>query len=212
MTGALCFAGSSRVAHRIRFAAIMVVWCVGALGGGSGSGSAAVMARMLGEAPSVHVVLVPAPVALRRGCQQAAQRLDVIVFCPTRVPRGWVPAQVCAGCNGTFSATGWFPAPPTYRGQPGEHTGHFTVWAASPQKVRRGFVGCLNGKRGRPIHIEDRSFAWVTCPPGSTLDAAHVLLQWSHAGWLYAISLHADTTVNRDLLRRIASSISIVKP
>ena len=73
------------------------------------------------------VQLVPAPTALARGCTDAARRLGIAVQCPTRVPRGWSP-RVCAGCNGTFSATGWFPAPRGYVGQPGEATGHFTVW------------------------------------------------------------------------------------
>ena len=47
---------------------------------------------------------------------------------------------------------------------------------------------------------------WVTCPSGSTPDAGHVLLQWSRKRWIYALSLHGDTPMNR-LLRAIARSI-----
>lgn len=48
---------------------------------------------------------------------------------------------------------------------------------------------------------------WVTCPPGSTLDSGHVLLRWRHERWAYAVSLHADTTTNRRLLRDVAATL-----
>jgi hypothetical protein len=191
----------------LRLVPICCLLCVGAW---AGSGSAAGLAGMPSR-PSVEVSLERAPRALLRGCSTAARRLKVAIYCPTRVPGHWTVAHVCAGCNGTFSATGWFPTPAAYVGQPGEHTGHFTVWAARPRKVREGFVGCPNGKRARPTRVAGRNAAWVTCPSGSTLDGGHVLLQWSRHGWLYAISLHADTSLNRNLLRRIATTITIVK-
>ena len=191
----------------LRLVSICCLLCVGAWAGSeSATGLAGIPSR-----PSVEVSLERAPRALLRGCRTAARRLKVAIFCPTRVPRRWTVAHVCAGCNGTFSATGWFPAPTGYVGQPGERTGHFTVWAARPRKVREGFVGCLNGKRARPTRVAGHNVAWVTCPPGSTLDGGHVLLQWSRQGWLYAVSLHADTSVNRHLLRRIATTMTIVK-
>ena len=158
-----------------------------------------------------RIPLAASPAKLRTGCRRAARRLDVAIYCPTRVPVRWSPLRVCAGCNGTFSATGWFPAPRGYVGQPGESTGHFTVWAAPPAKIRQGYVGCLNGTRSRSTRVGGHTAVWVVCPPGSTLDGGHILLRWSQNGWLYAVSLHTDTAVNRNLLRRIAARMTLVR-
>ena len=160
----------------------------------------------------VRIALAPSPAALRSGCRRAAHRLSVPIYCPTSVPAGWAPAHVCAGCNGTFSATGWFPAPHGYVGQPGEHTGHFTVWAAPRAKIRQGYVGCPDGTASGTTRVGGHAAVWVVCPSGSSLDAGHVLLRWPRDGWLYAVSLHTDTAVNRNLLRRIAASMAVVQP
>ena len=164
------------------------------------------------HASRVRIALAPSPAVLRTGCLRAARRLNVPIYCPTSVPAGWSPAHLCSGCNVTFSATGWFPAPAGYVSQPGEKTGHFTVWAAPLAKVREGYVGCVNGTRSRPTRVGGHAAVWVVCPPGSTLDGGHVLLRWSRDGWLYAVSLHADTAVNRSLLRQIAARMTVVKP
>jgi hypothetical protein len=162
--------------------------------------------------PRVGIALAPSPAMLRSSCRRAAHRLNVPIYCPTSVPARWSPAHLCGGCNGTFSATGWFAAPAGYVGQPGENAGHFTVWAAPPAKVRAGYVGCVNRTRSRPTRVGGHAAVWVVCPPGSTLDAGHVLLRWSRHGWLYAVSLHSDTAANRNLLRRIAAWMTVVQP
>ena len=158
---------------------------------------------------TVH--LVPAPTALVRGCTDAARHLEVAVQCPTRVPRGWRP-RVCAGCNGTFSATGWFPAPRAYVGQPGEATGHFTVWAAPPRRIQQGYVGCVRGRALQRTRVRGVTMTFVTCPPGSSLDSGHVLLRWSREGWLRALSLHGNTRLNRLLLLRMAATLTTHSP
>ena len=190
---------------------LSVVWCLVLFSGGGGSAATSGAVIQLEEGSKAEIALVAAPVALRRGCLRAARRLGVAVYCPTRVPRGWAPAHLCAGCNGTFSATGWFRAPRGYVGQPGERTGHFTVWAARPAQVRQGYVGCVDGTMAGRVRVGGHAALWVVCPPGSTLDAGHVLLRWSRREWLYAVSLHADTAVNRSLLRRIAARMTVVQ-
>jgi hypothetical protein len=153
--------------------------------------------------------LIPASSTLRRGCSRAARRLKVAVYCPTRVPARWSP-RICAGCNGTFSATGWFPAPKGYVGQPGEQTGHFTVWAAPPRLIREGYVGCTNGTRSGHLRLARFRMVWITCPEGSTLDSGHIVLQWSRGRWTYALSLHTDTPPNRSILRTVARTVDKV--
>jgi hypothetical protein len=168
-------------------------------------GPAASGALLRPEATSIR--LVAASSTLRRGCSRAARKLKAAVYCPTRVPAGWLP-RICAGCNGTFSATGWFPAPKGYVGQPGERTGHLNVWAAPPRLIREGYVGCANGTRsGARLRIAHLSMAWIICPRGSTLDSGHIVLQWSRGGWIYGLSLHSDTSTNRAILRTIARSL-----
>lgn len=112
------------------------------------------------------------------------------------------------GLNGIFSGSGWFLAPRGYVGQPGKPTGHFTVWAAPPAKIREGYVGCPDGRRSGGAHVRTATMEWVTCPSGSTLDSDHVLLQWSRRHWRYALSLHSDTPTNRGLLRAIAGILT----
>jgi hypothetical protein len=156
---------------------------------------------------ATSIRLVAASSTVRRGCLRAARRLKAAVYCPTRVPAGWSP-QICAGCNGTFSATGWFPAPKGYVGQPGERTGHFNVWSSPPRLIREGYVGCANGTRsGARLRIAHLRMAWIVCPEGSTLDSGHIVLQWSRGQWIYGLSLHSDTSTNRATLRAIARSL-----
>ena len=161
--------------------------------------------------PRVGIALAPSPAMLRSSCRRAARPPERPIYCPTSVPARWSPAHLCGGCNGTFSATGWFAAPAGYVGQPGENAGHFTVWAAPPAKVRAGYVGCVNRTRSRPTRVGGHAAVWVVCPPGSTLDAGHVLLRWRGTGGLRG-SLHSDTAANRNLLRRIAAWMTVVQP
>src|SRR5947208_8143350 len=88
------------------------------------------------------VRLVRAPPPVYRACVVAARRLRSVIYCPTRVPRKWgTQMQVCADCNGTFSATGSFPAPRRYVGVE-YRTGHFSFWAEPRRLVRQWLVGC----------------------------------------------------------------------
>jgi hypothetical protein len=157
------------------------------------------------------IPLRQAPTALRRGCERAARRLNVSIYCPERVPARWKP-QLCVGCNGTFSATGWFPAPTGYVGTPGEPTGHFTVWAARPRFIRDGYVGCTNGKKLGRLLTAHLRMTWLRCPAGSSLDSGHILLQWTSSSWVYALSLHTDSSTNRRLLRMIARHLDRISP
>lgn len=119
--------------------------------------------------------------------------------------------EVCNGCNGTFSATGSFPAPRGYRGVPNEYrTGHFTIWAEPRSLIRQWLVGCPGKVLGH-IRIRGLSMVWSTCPSGSELDAGHVLLEWSRNRWRYALSLHSNTPTNRELLRVMAEHLSEVR-
>jgi hypothetical protein len=120
---------------------------------------------------------------------------------------------VCAGCHGLrlFSATGWFPAPRGYVGQPGEPTGHLNLWAASRRLFRLGYVGCPDVVKSWKRRIAGRSTTWLVCPQGSTLDSGHVVVQWSAPGWVYGLTLHSNTTTNRRLLAAIARHLVRVR-
>lgn len=117
--------------------------------------------------------------------------------------------QACADCNGTFSATGSFPAPRGYRGVE-YRTGHFTIWAEPQRLVQQWLVGCPDKVLGH-IRIRRLSMVWTTCPSGSELDAGHVLLEWSRNRWRYALSLHSNTPTNRQLLRVMAENLIEVR-
>jgi hypothetical protein len=119
---------------------------------------------------------------------------------------------VCNGCNGTFSLTGSFPAPHGYVGPPGEvGVGHSTVWAATMKFIREGYVGCTDGRTIRHEKVAGRDTTWIFCPPGSELDSGHVLVEWSRRGWIYALSLHSNTSTNRRLLQIMAEHVIEVR-
>lgn len=162
---------------------------------------------------ALAIRLLPAPIALRRGCASAARRLEVVIYCPTRVPAKWSPPYICAGCHSLrlFTATGWFPAPRAYVGQPGEPTGHLNVWAASSRMVRLGYVGCPGRTASGLLRIAGLRATWIVCPEGSTFDSGHVVLQWSRNGWTYGLSLHSNTATNRRLLRMIAGYLARIR-
>ena len=117
---------------------------------------------------------------------------------------------VCNGCNGTFSLTGSFSAPPGYMGEPGEVGGHFTVWAATRRFIRQGFVGCTDGRKLRHARVAGRKTTWIFCPPGSEFDSGHLLVEWSRRRWIYALSLHRNTPTNRRLLVTMAEHVTEV--
>ncbi len=189
-----------------RLVALLLVVVVLAAGESVGAGTV-----YLSPQSSVNGIrLVPASRAIHIGCAEAAAKLKTAIYCPTRVPARWVP-RFCVGCNGTFSATGWFPAPKGYRGQPGESTGHFTVWAARPRFIREGYVGCSDGTISGHVLVARVRMTWVVCPKGSTLDSGHVLLRWSRDGWIYALSLHSNSSTNRHLLRLIAGHLVLIR-
>jgi len=160
----------------------------------------------------VRVRLVSAPPPVKRACRTASRRLDAGIYCPTLVPPKWgTQMEVCAGCNGTFSATGSFPAPRGYVGIPGEYrTGHFTIWAEPHRLIRQWLVGCNGNPFGHTV-IAGLRMTWTTCPSGSELDSGHVLLEWSTGRWLYALSLHSNTPTNRRLLRIMAAHLALIR-
>lgn len=120
--------------------------------------------------------------------------------------------QVCAGCNGTFSATGSFEGKRTYLGVPGSPGwGHFTVWAATRRLIREGFVGCTDGRNLFSSSSNHLKLSWIYCPPGSELDSGHVLVEWARGRWIYALSLHSNTPVNRRLLQAMAGRVVWVR-
>lgn len=159
------------------------------------------------------VRLVRAPPAVRATCMTASRRLRVVIFCPTRVPPKWgTQIEVCTGCNGTFSATGSFHGPRDYVGVPGAPGwGHLTVWAATQRLIDQGFVGCTDGRTLNHETIAGRRTTWIFCPPGSELDSGHVLVEWSSNHWIYALSLHSNTAMNRQLLRIMAEHVAEVR-
>jgi hypothetical protein len=163
---------------------------------------------LLGSIP-----LVRAPRAVRNACVKAARQLKVGIYCPTLVPVKWgTQMLVCAGCNGTFSATGDFPAPRDYLGPPDEsRAGHFTIWAATASLIQQLFVGCTDGRISGRSRIAGLGMTWIDCPPGSELDSGHILLEWSRGSWIYGLSLHRDTPTNRRLLRVIAAHVVKVR-
>jgi hypothetical protein len=157
------------------------------------------------RAPAIR--LVPASAVVRRSCLRAARRFTVTIYCPMRVPAHWVTDLICIDCNGTFSITGGFTAPRNYLGMV-RGSGHFTVWAATPALIRQGYVGCTDGRPSGRARLAGLQMRWIDCPQGSGLDGGHILLQWSHGGWRYALSMHSDTSTNRQLLRMIARHLA----
>jgi hypothetical protein len=52
----------------------------------------------------------------------------------------------------------------------------------------------------------------VRCPVGPPPHSGHLLLRWTRQGFNYAVSLHGDSPVNRDLLILIAERVYYVAP
>ncbi|MGZ5288803.1 MAG: hypothetical protein ACXWZU_12205 [Actinomycetota bacterium] len=55
---------------------------------------------------------------------------------------------------------------------------------------------------------------WVTCPDNRNppQDSGHVMLEWTEAGIVYAVSVHTDTPVNRRLALFLAQHLVLVEP
>jgi hypothetical protein len=162
---------------------------------------------------AVTVRLEKAPTSIHAVCKKAVSRLHYPVICPRSVPRGWSELD-CAGCNGTFSITGWFRGPRGYKGVPDEpEWGHMTVWAARRAGIEGLYVGCPDGRAVGTLRLRGgRHAQWIRCPIGSELDSGHVVLQWEVHGVHYGVSAHTDDATNRQLIVDVVSSLEMVAP
>jgi hypothetical protein len=113
-----------------------------------------------------------------------------------------------------------FQGPPSYVGMPdaggsASDIGHLNIWSIPRERLDTAGLGCA--AKGRAMGIIDMKGAqaqWIACPAGQNppVDSGHIMLQWSHSGIVYTVSVHTDTAMNRRLALFIAEHLVIVQP
>lgn len=173
-------------------------------------------------APSAGGVTLVAPTSkVLDVCQTAADRLDRQIPCPSLLPED--PYHTGAATSlreGSFFFQRVFQGPESYVGMPNADgsvgsVGHLNIWSIPRRALDSSSLGCA--VRGRPvgaINMDGTAARWIACPAGrsSPEDSGHIMLQWSSAGIVYAVSVHTNTRANRRLALFIATHLNIVEP
>jgi hypothetical protein len=157
-------------------------------------------------------------------CQRAANRLGWPVPCPSLLPAHHLfsNTELCKAClpDGIFLIQEVFQGPPSYVGMPQidgsvSHVGHLNIWSTLRGTLDAAGLGCTaRGRTGGTIEVRGEAAQWVTCPAvrNPPQDSGHVMLEWSVAGIVYAVSVHTDSPVNLSLALFIAQHLVLVEP
>jgi hypothetical protein len=166
------------------------------------------------------VDLVKPSSRLLRYCQAAANRLDWQILCPSLLPADpYFPGTCCLNKR-IFLIQEVFQGPPSYVGMPNADgsagdVGHINSWSIPREALDSSGLGCVEkGKWGGAIDLNGTAAEWTVCPAGRDppQDSGHIMLQWSNAGVVYAVSAHTDTPENRSLVLFIATHLTLVEP
>jgi hypothetical protein len=104
-----------------------------------------------------------------------------------------------------------FTGPPGYRGPlggKGGRSGHLAIWTIAPTSdfYQDGLFGCPGGGQKQHGH-------WWVCPATSAnLNSGHVAFQWSVDNVVYALSVHGDAEINRQIVRELLDQLRLVGP
>ena len=166
------------------------------------------------------VALVTPTSEVERYCQAAADRLDWAILCPSLLPVDPYFPDTCCLARSIFLIQEVFKGPPSYVGMPdtdgsASDVGHLNIWSIPSGTLDTAGVGCTaNGSPGGTIDMNGAAARLIACPAGRNppQDSGHIVLQWSEAGIVYAVSVHTDTPVNRRLALFVAEHLVIVEP
>jgi hypothetical protein len=164
------------------------------------------------------IYLVPPDPPILPICREASRRLGFTVLCPAVVPGDANSFVDCAiiGCvsDDALVLSFAFSGPPGYLGIPGQSGNHlFVLEARAGREAAIGFLGCDGPARHRGTVVVRRlEGTWIDCPAGSSMNSGHVMLVWTQRAIRYAVSLHSDTPVNRDLALAVADRLLAVSP
>ncbi|TMK96406.1 MAG: hypothetical protein E6G40_12040 [Actinobacteria bacterium] len=163
------------------------------------------------------IYLVPPEPSVLATCRSAADRLGAAVLCPTVVP-GAADSMVECGPErcvffGALALQFTFSGPPGYVGIPGQDGNHLFLLEARAGRERDvEFLTCQGGRRAGSATVRGRAGRWIDCPGGSSMNSGHVMLVWTEGVVRYAVSLHADTPVNRRIALAFADRLGAAHP
>jgi hypothetical protein len=158
------------------------------------------------------IYLVPPDPPILPVCEEAARRLGITVLCPTLVP-GTADSLVDCDQSCVFFKSlvlhFTFSGPPGYVGIPGQNGNHlFVLESRAGNESEVEFLTCSDGRTASGATVTGTAARWVTCPAnGSGMNSGHVMLVWTLEGIRYAVSLHADTDLNRKIAMAVAERL-----
>jgi hypothetical protein len=214
-----------RMRAEIGYCVLIVVSSLGCTGGGSDLtprvSSESVVPTTTANLSGLALVKPRSEVSTY--CQDAADRLDRPILCPSLLPSDpYFPEnQLCRVClrQGYFAIDEVFQGPPSYVGMPAadgsaSDVGHLDIWSTPSETLDTVGLGCTKGRPSETIDLNGTTARWIACPAGRNppQDSGHIVLQWSDAGIVSAVSMHTDTPVNRSLVLFIAEHLVLVEP
>jgi hypothetical protein len=217
---------------------VLLLVVIGIVGAACSSGSQRSTPSSTTRQPAALVNLVPASAELRGQCAAAANRLRFAVPCPTQVPARAGMGMSCprpqgaalGPCLGLEGAPPYpvfgldlsgFDVPADYVGVDGKALGHLVVEARphvdSPPNP------CVGGTVLGNVALGLWTPTELTCPNagvmvqreamhGEGAHAGHLLFEWNQDGIEYIASAHGPTRVNRELLRQVVTSMTLIGP
>lgn len=163
--------------------------------------------------------LAPTPDAVRRTCRAAQRLTHAVIYCPSRLPAGWMTDTVgdpdcpTAGCAAPLlSISGSFMNPgfSTPESSNGFGLGNASMWAASEWQLRHYPVpiGCgaaspnANAKLLSRTTFGRHPAAWYQCPAEGPL-----MLKWHIGPESYGITADGPASLRRRLIQYVGAHL-----
>ncbi len=163
--------------------------------------------------------LAPTPDAVRRTCRTAQRFTHAVIYCPSRLPAGWMtdtvgdpdcPTADCAAPLLSISGSFMDPGFSTPESSNGFGLGNASMWAASEWQLRHYPlpIGCgaaspnANAKLLSRTTFDRHPAAWYQCPAGGPL-----MLKWHIGRESYGITADGPASLRRRLIKYVAAHL-----
>ena len=162
--------------------------------------------------------LVPTSARLRRQCRQAAERLGLVVPCPTVLPAsspGAPPPKLCERRLPCGDPRMGFLLESTGFEVPSGHVGAYAAPAArlvvaAARRPTASAVACVGERPLGPVRVRGTRGGLYQCPQDSGPHRGGLLVRWRERGTVMALSVTGRGDLHRRVVLALATHLELV--